>query len=117
MLEVVFDDSAAGSLRQAFVGEPREIEQGIPLFHVEELSPEDRKTVDRARRMQQYFSQPLFVAETFTGLEGRYVTIQDTINGFEALLGGELDQYPESAFSMVGTVDEIREKARSQGAV
>ena len=95
----------------------RELQDIIAILGMEELSPEDRKTVDRARRMQQYFSQPLFVAETFTGLEGRYVTIQDTINGFEALLGGELDQYPESAFSMVGTVDEIREKARSQGAV
>ena len=95
----------------------RELQDIIAILGMEELSPEDRKTVDRARRMQQYFSQPLFVAETFTGLEGRYVTIQDTINGFEALLGGELDQYPESAFSMVGTVDEIREKARAQGAV
>ena len=95
----------------------RELQDIIAILGMEELSPEDRKTVDRARRMQQYFSQPLFVAETFTGLEGRYVTIQNTINGFEALLGGELDQYPESAFSMVGTVDEIREKARAQGAV
>ena len=84
---------------------------------MEELSADDRKTVDRARRMQQYFSQPFFVAEPFTGLEGRYVKLEQTLSGFEALLGGELDEYPESAFAMVGTVDEVREKARTQGAV
>ena len=84
---------------------------------MEELSAEDRKTVDRARRMQQYFSQPFSVAEVFTGLEGRYVPLGETIKGFEALLGGDLDKYPESAFSMVGTVDEIREKARTVGAI
>lgn len=95
----------------------RELQDIIAILGMEELSAEDRKTVDRARRMQQYFSQPFFVAETFTGLEGRYVPLEETIKGFEALLGGELDRYPESAFAMVGTVDEIREKARSQGAV
>lgn len=95
----------------------RELQDIIAILGMEELSAEDRKTVARARRMQQYFSQPFFVAETFTGLEGRYVPLEETIKGFEALLGGELDRYPESAFAMVGTVDEIREKARSQGAV
>ena len=95
----------------------RELQDIIAILGMEELSAEDRKTVDRARRMQQYFSQPFFVAETFTGLEGRYVPLEETIKGFEALLGGELDRYPESAFAMVGTVDEIREKARAQGAV
>ena len=95
----------------------RELQDIIAILGMEELSADDRKTVDRARRMQQYFSQPFFVAETFTGLEGRYVPLDATLNGFEALLGGELDEYPESAFSMVGTVDEVREKARAQGAV
>ena len=95
----------------------RELQDIIAILGMEELSAEDRKTVDRARRMQQYFSQPFFVAETFTGLEGRYVPLEETIKGFEALLGGELDRYPESAFAMVGTVDEIREKAKAQGAV
>lgn len=93
----------------------RELQDIIAILGMEELSAEDRKTVDRARRMQQYFSQPFFVAETFTGLEGRYVPLEETIKGFEALLGGELDRYPESAFAMVGTVDEIREKARGPG--
>ena len=94
----------------------RELQDIIAILGMEELSAEDRKTVDRARRMQQYFSQPFFVAETFTGLEGRYVPLEETIKGFEALLGGVLDRYPEAAFAMVGTVDEIREKARAQGA-
>ena len=81
------------------------------------MGADDRRIVDRARRMQQYFSQPFSVAEQFTGLEGRYVTLEDTISGFEALLGGELDQYPEAAFSMVGTVDEVRRKAQDMGAL
>ena len=89
----------------------------IAILGMEELSEEDRRTVARARRMQQFFSQPMFVAEQFTGLEGRYVPVEETLKGFEALLGGELDKYPESAFTMVGTVDEVREKARAQGAV
>ena len=95
----------------------RELQDIIAILGMEELSAEDRKTVDRARRMQQYFSQPMFVAETFTGLEGRYVPLEETIKGFEALLGGDLDRYPEAAFAMVGTVDEVREKARSMGVV
>ena len=95
----------------------RELQDIIAILGMEELSADDRKTVDRARRMQQYFSQPFFVAEPFTGLEGRYVKLEETLRGFEALLGGELDEYPESAFAMVGTVDEVREKARTQGAV
>ena len=95
----------------------RELQDIIAILGMEELSADDRKTVDRARRMQQYFSQPFFVAEPFTGLEGRYVKLEETLSGFEALLGGELDEYPESAFAMVGTVDEVREKARTQGAV
>lgn len=95
----------------------RELQDIIAILGMEELSADDRKTVDRARRMQQYFSQPFFVAEPFTGLEGRYVKLEQTLSGFEALLGGELDEYPESAFAMVGTVDEVREKARTQGAV
>ncbi|MBU3806162.1 MAG: F0F1 ATP synthase subunit beta [Candidatus Fournierella pullistercoris] len=95
----------------------RELQDIIAILGMEELSEDDKKTVERARRIQQFFSQPFFVAETFTGLEGRYVPLSETINSFEAILGGELDRYPESAFSMVGTVDEVREKARAQGAV
>ena len=72
----------------------RELQDIIAILGMEELSAEDRKTVDRARRMQQYFSQPFSVAEVFTGLEGRYVPLGETIKGFEALLGGDLDKYP-----------------------
>ena len=95
----------------------RELQDIIAILGMEELSEEDRRAVDRARRVQQFFSQPLFVAETFTGLEGRYVKLEDTLRSFEAILGGELDQYPEAAFSMAGDVDEVREKAREMGAV
>ena len=95
----------------------KELQDIIAILGMEELGADDRRIDDRARRMQQYFSQPFSVAEQFTGLEGRYVTLEDTISGFEALLGGELDQYPEAAFSMVGTVDEVRRKAQDMGAL
>lgn len=95
----------------------KELQDIIAILGMEELSENDKKTVERARRIQQFFSQPFFVAEPFTGLEGRYVPLSETIRSFEAILGGELDKYPETAFSMVGTIDEIIEKARAQGAV
>ncbi|MGE4276658.1 MAG: F0F1 ATP synthase subunit beta [Lawsonibacter sp.] len=95
----------------------RELQDIIAILGMEELSPDDRQTVERARRIQQFFSQPLFVAETFTGLEGKYVKIEDTLKSFEALLGGELDKYPEAAFNMVGSADEVAEKARKLGVV
>ena len=78
---------------------------------------EDRRTVERARRIQQFFSQPFSVAEQFTGLEGRYVKLEDTLRSFETILGGELDKYPEAAFSNVGNVDEVIAKAKKMGAV
>ena len=78
---------------------------------------DDRRIVDRARRMQRVFLTPFSVAEQFTGLEGRYVTRGTPISGFEALLGGELDQYPEAAFSMVGTVGKVHKKAKDMGAL
>ena len=95
----------------------KELQDIIAILGMEELSEDDKKTVERARRIQQFFSQPFFVAEPFTGLEGRYVPLSETIRSFETILGGELDKYPETAFSMVGTIDEIIEKARAQGAV
>ena len=70
-----------------------------------------------ARRIQQFFSQPFSVAEQFTGLEGRYVKLEDTLRSFETILGGELDKYPEAAFSNVGNVDEVIAKAKKMGAV
>lgn len=95
----------------------KELQDIIAILGMEELSDTDKKTVERARRIQQFFSQPFFVAEPFTGMEGRYVPLSETIRSFEAILGGELDKYPETAFSMVGTIDEIIEKALAQGAV
>lgn len=97
---------------QALLQRYRELQDIIAILGMEELSGDDKKIVERARRIQQFFSQPFSVAEVFTGLEGRYVKLEDTLNSFEALLGGDLDRYPEAAFNMVGTADEVRNKAR-----
>jgi F-type H+-transporting ATPase subunit beta len=75
------------------------------------LSEEDRLTVDRARKIERFLSQPFFVAEVFTGSPGKYVTLADTINGFKSILAGELDSLPEQAFYMVGNIDEVKAKA------
>jgi F-type H+-transporting ATPase subunit beta len=90
----------------------RELRDIIAILGMEELSEEDRRTVYRARRIQQFLSQPFNVAEQFTGNKGKYVTLKDTIRSFEAILGGEADNYPESAFSMVGTIDDVYAKAK-----
>ena len=95
----------------------RELQDIIAILGMEELSEDDRKAVERARRVQQFFSQPFSVAEQFTGLEGRYVKLEDTLRSFETILGGELDRYPEAAFSNVGNVDEVIVKAKKMGAV
>ena len=95
----------------------RELQDIIAILGMDELSEEDRRAVERARRVQQFFSQPFSVAEQFTGLEGRYVKLGDTLRSFETILGGELDKYPEAAFSNVGNVDEVIEKAKKMGAV
>ncbi len=95
----------------------RELQDIIAILGMEELSEDDRRTVERARRIQQFFSQPFSVAEQFTGLEGRYVKLEDTLRSFEVILGGELDKYPEVAFSNVGNVDEVVAKAKKMGAV
>jgi F-type H+-transporting ATPase subunit beta len=85
----------------------------IAILGMDELSDEDKITVNRARRIQQFFSQPFFVAEQFTGYEGRYVPLEETIRGFKMIVNGELDDLPEMAFRMVGTIDEAIEKAKS----
>ena len=95
----------------------RELQDIIAILGMEELGEEDKRTVERARRIQQFFSQPFSVAEQFTGLEGRYVKLEDTLRSFETILGGELDKYPEAAFSNVGNVDEVIAKAKKMGAV
>ena len=95
----------------------RELQDIIAILGMEELSEEDKVAVERARRVQQFFSQPFSVAQTFTGLEGRFVKLEDTLRSFEAILGGELDRLPEAAFSMAGDVDEVRKKGRDMGVL
>ena len=84
----------------------------IAILGVEELSEEDRQTVSRARKIQRFLTQPMYVAEAFTGQEGRYVSIADTVRGFKEVLDGKHDELPEQAFYMVGTIDEAVEKAK-----
>ena len=90
-----------------------ELKDIIAILGMDELSDEDKQTVHRARRMQKFLSQPFFVAEQFTGTPGRYVSLEDTISGFEAILKGECDELPENAFMYVGTIDEAVEKAKN----
>ena len=84
----------------------KELQDIIAILGMDELSEEDKLVVHRARRVQRFLSQPFFVAEQFTGLEGKLVSIEDTIKGFNMIMAGEVDQYPESAFNLVGTIEE-----------
>jgi F-type H+-transporting ATPase subunit beta len=88
----------------------------IAILGVDELSTEDKLIVSRARKIQKFLSQPLFVAETFTGIKGKYVKLKDTIKGFKMILDGTLDDLPEQAFYMVGTIEEAIEKAEKIAA-
>ena len=90
-----------------------ELKDIIAILGMDELSDDDKQTVHRARRMQKFLSQPFFVAEQFTGTPGRYVSMEDTISGFEAILNGDCDDLPENAFMYVGTIDEAFDKAKS----
>ena len=89
----------------------RDLQDIIAILGIEELSEEDRQTVSRARKIQRLLSQPMFVAEVFTGQEGRYVSIRDTVRGFQEVLDGKHDDLPEQAFYMVGPIEEAVEKA------
>ncbi|MCX7715145.1 MAG: F0F1 ATP synthase subunit beta [Clostridia bacterium] len=91
----------------------KELQDIIAILGMEDLSEEDKIAVYRARKIQRFFSQPFFVAENFTGIKGRYVPLSETIKGFRAILDGEMDRYPEVAFNMAGTIDEVIEKAKS----
>ncbi len=90
----------------------QELQDIIAILGMDELSEEDLHTVSRARRIQQMFSQPFFVAENFTGMQGRYVSLENSVRSFEAILGGEADDLPEAAFFMVGDIDEVYKKAK-----
>ncbi len=94
----------------------RDLQDIIAILGIEELSEEDKLTVGRARKIQRFLTQPFYVAETFTGMEGRYVPTRETVRGFTEILEGKHDSVPEQAFYMTGTIDEVLEKAEKMGA-
>jgi len=91
----------------------KELRDIIAILGMDELSEEDKQTVSRARKIQRFLSQPFFVAEVFTGAPGKYVSLADTIAGFQGIIAGEYDGLPEQAFYMVGSIDEAVEKAKN----
>ena len=91
----------------------KELRDIIAILGMDELSEDDKLAVSRARKIQRFLSQPFFVAETFTGTPGKYVSLKDTIAAFKGIVNGDYDSLPEQAFYMVGTIDEAVEKAKS----
>ncbi|MCJ7501763.1 MAG: F0F1 ATP synthase subunit beta, partial [Acidobacteriia bacterium] len=96
---------------KAILQKYKDLQDIIAILGIDELSEEDKLTVARARRIQRFLSQPFFVAQQFTGLEGKYVKLEDTVRSFKELVEGKHDDVPEQAFYMVGTMDEALEKA------
>ena len=94
----------------------KDLQDIIAILGIEELSEEDKLTVARARKIQRFLSQPMFVAEVFTGRPGKYVPVAETVRGFSEILEGKHDELPEQAFYMVGTIDEAVEEAQKLGA-
>jgi F-type H+-transporting ATPase subunit beta len=97
---------------QSILQRYKELQDIIAILGVDELSEEDRVTVNRARRIERFLSQPFFVAEQFTGIPGKFVPIAETIDSFRRLADGEFDEFPEQAFFMCGGVDDVEEKAK-----
>ena len=91
----------------------KELQDIIAILGMEELSEADKQTVFRARKIQKFLSQPFHVAENFTGIPGKYVPLKETVRGFQAIISGDADEYPENAFFNVGTIDEVAEKAKT----
>jgi F-type H+-transporting ATPase subunit beta len=91
----------------------KELQEIIAILGIDELSEEDRLIVGRARRIERFLSQPFFVAEVFTGLSGKYVSLNDSVAGFKKILDGEFDSLPEQAFYLVGTIEDVIEKAKT----
>ena len=89
----------------------KELKDIIAILGMDELSEEDKMTVERARKIERFLSQPFHVAEIFTGSPGKYVSLKDTISSFKGILNGDYDHLPEQAFYMVGTIEEAIEKA------
>jgi len=94
----------------------KELKDIIAILGLDELSEDDRRTVDRARKVEKFLSQPFFVAEIFTGMPGKYVKLEETIAGFNQILSGELDSLPEAAFYLVGNIEEVKAKAEKIAA-
>jgi len=94
----------------------KELQDIIAILGLDELSEDDRRTVDRARKVEKFLSQPFFVAEIFTGMPGKYVKLEETIAGFNQILSGELDSLPEAAFYLVGNIEEVKAKAEKIAA-
>ena len=114
--EVVGEDHYYVARRtQELLQKYKELQDIIAILGMEELSEEDKQTVYRARKIQKFLSQPFNVAENFTGLKGKYVPLKDTIEGFRAIIEGEMDKYPEAAFLMAGTIDDVLAKAKQIG--
>ena len=90
----------------------KELQDIIAILGMDELSDEDKITVSRARKIQRFLSQPFFVAEKFSGYEGKYVPLKETIRGFKEIIEGKHDDIPESAFLFAGTIDEVVERAK-----
>jgi len=93
----------------------KDLQDIIAILGMDELSEDDKILVNRARRIQKFLSQPFFVAEQFTGIPGRFVKLEDTIRSFKEVLEGKYDHLPEQAFYMVGSIEEVIEKAREMG--
>jgi F-type H+-transporting ATPase subunit beta len=104
-------DTARGV--QGLLQRYKELKDIIAILGMDELSEEDKLAVSRARKIQRFLSQPFFVAEVFTGSPGKYVSVKDTISSFKQILNGDMDQYPEQAFYMVGGIEEVAEKAKT----
>jgi len=98
---------------QATLQRYKELRDIIAILGMDELAPEDKLAVARARKIQRFLSQPFFVAQVFTGAPGKYVSLKDTIHGFNMIVNGECDHLPEQAFYMVGTIEEAFEKAKT----
>ena len=107
-------DAARGV--QAVLQRYKDLQDIIAILGMEELSEEDKVTVGRARRIQRFLSQPFYVAEQFTGREGRYVPVVETVRGFREILEGKYDEVAEQDFYMAGSIDEVVERHQQRGS-
>ena len=115
--QVVGDEHyAVARLVQKILQRYKDLQDIIAILGMDELSEEDKLTVSRARKIQKFLSQPFFVAAQFTGLEGKYVKLEDTIRGFKEICEGKHDDIPEQAFYLVGTIEEVLAKAQKLAA-